>query len=726
MGKMQRTNLVWDNYMDYLIDAINGSNFMKRIEEIHMSTPKTPRETYITTRSNHVREAADIAKRIAKELGLNADYIYISMLMHDAGHQFSAHEGEDISNQLGEVYNTQYFHHNAKGVETILSEDICGKAISKIPNIENNPELRKKLEEEFPYFLDVVISHDGEATREDMMKSETPYASIKEAVRAKMKSANSTNKYKFIAQTPEGKIAKFADVISYLSSDMQDGFRLGILKEFSDDYLELFGEMLSKEPPKTREEKIACGRKLIEGLKKQGLREEEKREIATKAKQDKVMDTSIKAIARKIKEANLNIFNQEDADKIQEIIEQEKQNFRQIKLEEFFSTKGANIPEEARQELEARIAQKSAKGIPLEKMEDEFAKALNRINAEASKVEEFATKMLSAKSNVIYELTSKMKEHFINDLIENSQNQDTPQFSNETWDAFFRAKQLNYKEFVQYTNWDYQTKELPQATMELVEECAEALVKSGAIRNKFYDEAVREHVQDADALKYMETQYRPESEYTSYRKENGIGDIKAFTTPSSKKFTGSKKQQEQMNLYHNVYSYVQEQEKVFAVRYEDTFNAIKTRVSKKIETALTENHQVSDKHLFKDIVQAQVDSIRQEIIDAYGAASLTPEQKDEFTSKKIEEERKAIEYKMATQLAINFLANETDRSLPDIAIQTGHLNPEIIAKAKRGGDASGLLVYMKALEKAEENFKNASLKQKPTDLSAPAGVDDGR
>lgn len=224
MGEMKRTNLVWDDYIEYLIDAINGSKFMKRAENKPMATPKTESEIHISTRAIHLRESAAIAKRIAEALGLNENYIYAGMLMHDAGHPFSAHEGEEIFNYLGDVYNTQYFHHNAKGVEIILNEDICGKAMSKIPGIENNPELRRRLEEEFPYFLDVIISHDGEATREDMMKKETPYDTMQKAVQNKIRLANSVNDYKFIAQTPEGKIAKFADVIAYLASDMQDRF----------------------------------------------------------------------------------------------------------------------------------------------------------------------------------------------------------------------------------------------------------------------------------------------------------------------------------------------------------------------------------------------------------------------------------------------------------------------------------------------------------------------
>lgn len=719
MGKMERTNLVWDDYMDYLIDAINGSKFMKRAEDKPMSTPKTAEEVHVTTRAIHLRECADIAKRLAKGLGLNADYIQTAMLVHDAGHPFSAHEGEEIFNQLGEVYNTQYFHHNAKGIEIILSEDLCGKAISKIPNIANNPELRKKLEAEFPYFLDAVISHDGEATKEDMMKPETHYETMEDAVRTKMRLANSENKYKFIAQTPEGKIAKFADVIAYLSSDMQDGFRLGILKGFSDDYLALFGEMFSPEYPVTYEDKVECGRRIIEQIKEQNLREK-KETIDFMSRQDQDMQDALITINQKIHQAKLDIHNVSHISAIQDIVAQEQEAFKKKKQEEFFKTKGASIPEEERQGLEEKIARKLADGSSLDETETEFARTLNKVNSSANKIEEFATKILRARSNVIYEVTSKMKEYFINDLIKNSQNQDTPQFSNAAWDLFFKAKKLNYKEFVQFTNWDYQTEELPQAAMELVEECSKSLVKSGAIRNKFYDEAVRTHIKDEDALAYMETQYRPESEYISYRKERGIGDLKKYTRPSKDKFTGTSEQYSLMKLFHNIYAYVQNEDEVFAIRYENTFNAIKTRVRRKIETALSDEHKAPDKHLYRDIVQGQIDGIRQEIADTYGTIDLTSEQKEEFTNRKIEQELRNMEQKMAIQLSTDYLAGMTDKSFVKLAVKTGHLKPEVVENASRGTVLSEQVQnYMSDIDR-EQQAKN------PTMPTAPSGADEGR
>lgn len=715
MGKMKRTNLIWDNYMDYLIDAINESKFMKRAEHKPMSTPKTATESHISTRSIHLRESADVAKRLAKGLGLNEDYIYAAMLMHDAGHPFSAHEGEEIFNYLGELYNTQYFHHNAKGVEIILSEDICGKAISKIPNIESNPELRAKLEQEFDYFLDVVISHDGEANRKEMTKPETQYGTIKDALRAKVKSANTQNVYKFIAQTPEGKIAKFADVIAYLASDMQDGFRLGILKGFSDDYLELFGQMFSSEYPGTREEKIECGRRIIDQIKQQNLREKRQTKDFMLS-QDQDVQKALSTILSKIQKLGVDV-NTVDPETLQKIFDKEKAEFRKNKIKAFFKTKGANIPNEKRSKLEECIAAKIEEGTPLSEAEEQFAEELNAIESQVNKIEEFGAKMLRTRSSVVYEVTSKMKEYFINDLIENSQNSTTPQLSNAGWDMFFRAKSLNYSEFVKSTNWNYQTQEYPEAAMELVEECSDSLVKSGAIRNKFYDPAVRMHVTDQEALQYMKTQYRPERVYTSYRKEHGIGDLKTIAKPTKGKFTGNKEQHALMKLFGDLYSYVQNEDKVFAVRYENTFNAIKTRVAQKINNALTVSHQ-SKNSLYRPKSQEQIEGIRQEVERLYGTTELTPEQREEFITQKIQSELKQMEKKMAIQLSTDYLAGMTDRSFAEIAIQTGHLSPEVLKNGVRG-----------VVESEQVNLLLKNLKEtegKKTLPTAPAGADDGR
>ena len=63
---MIKTELIWDKYIDYLIETINESKFMKRAEDKPMSAPKGKLEPHLTSRATHERNAADIAKRIAK------------------------------------------------------------------------------------------------------------------------------------------------------------------------------------------------------------------------------------------------------------------------------------------------------------------------------------------------------------------------------------------------------------------------------------------------------------------------------------------------------------------------------------------------------------------------------------------------------------------------------------------------------------------------------------
>lgn len=714
MDKMQRTNLIWDKYIDYLIDAIDGGKFITRAEDKPMATPKKPTESHISTRARHLSQSANIAKSIAKGLGLNENFIYAAMLMHDAGHPFSAHEGEEIFSQLGDVFNTPYFHHNAKGVEIIMSEDICGKAINNIPNIENNPELRKQLEKEFQYFLDVIISHDGEATKKDMMKEETHYDSIQEAVRTKMSQANGINNYKFIAQTPEGKIAKFADVIAYLTSDMRDGFRLGIIKDFDNEYLELFGTMFSTKGSSaiSEQEKIECGKKIIEQIKEQSL--SEIKEDFINNQDDNMRETLREAlleIKTEIKNRGLNIHDESNIDKIQKIIKQEQDKFKENKLNEFFKAKGENVTEKQIKNLAKEISRKSKKGEKLDKNERELIKKLNETISNANKIYTYAMKMLKTSLDTVDTIANKMKEYFKEDLLNNSKDKNTPQFSDTTWDLFIKAKILNYNKYVQYTNWTYQTKELPKAAKALVEKGAKSLVKSGAIIDKFSDNDARKYVQDKEALEYMkkyvENRERNEKAEKLYRKKMKIRD---YAKPTKGKFTDKiqqlKKLKKLKDLYNNLDSYVQNKNEVFAINYENTFKAIKTRVRRKIETALTDEHKVDEKHLYRENVQKQVDSYRQKILNTYGTTNITKEQKEEFINEEIQTELNNMEYKMAVQLSSDYLAGMSDETFIDLAIGTGHLSKEAVDKAKRGTIPSDSVRKLSSEIEAEKNRDN--------------------
>ena len=701
MGKMQKTKLAWDPYMDYLIDTINGSKFMKRAEDKPMATPKTAEESHVTTRAIHLRQTADISRRLAKELGLNENYAYVGMLMHDAGHPFSAHEGEEIFTYLGEVYDTQFFHHNAKGVEIVLSEDICGKAIARIPGIEEKPELKKQLEDEFYYFLDIIISHDGEASKEEMKRKEESYDSIKDAVYDKLKRSNGKNDYKFTAQTPEGKLAKYSDVIAYLATDLQDGFRLGIYKDFSDKHLELFGRFFSDNRESTPEENIACARRKINEIKRKNLRET--RDSISREKDEDVLNT-FSSILDAFKKENLDVFTS-DEKAIEEVAKREIDSFKKKKLETFLEKN--NINEGEIRKAKKVITRKCKKGEKLTQEEEKIAEFLNKVGSQTKKIREYSSNMLKVKSNVVYEVSALMQEFIIRDLVESTKKDEResddettviPHLSEFVEKFFIDAKYINYEQYVPATKWNYQFEELPDAVQKLTKKCAKELIRLGAIRDKFYDDSVRSLVKNPDALTYMKTTYRQEEKYDKYRRKQRIRSLKPHAKTMKGRFVGSKKQRTINELNDSVYKYVENQEEVFAIRYENTFLAIQERVRRRVDKAIA----VEPEEKIKTVAKAEkvkekisrnrnygeqrrilVSKTRREILDRYKTLDITPEQKEEFIKEKIEEELQNMEEKMAIQLASDYLAGMSDVSFNDLAIKTGCMKRKTILKSSR-------------------------------------------
>lgn len=647
--KFVKTNLTWDHYIDYLIEAIDESNFMKRSEVKPMATPKDDLETHLTSRATHVRNAADIAKRIAKGLNLNHKYAYAGMLMHDAGHPFSAHEGEEMFTQIGEIYNVQYFHHNAKGVEVIKSENICEKAISKIPNIRNNPELKRKLEEEFPYFLDIVVSHDGEASAKDMNKKEDYYPDIKTAVRSKVTQATAENRYKCIAQTTEGKIAKFADVIAYLATDIRDGFRLGIYKDFPEEYLELFGEMFAEDYASTPEEKVQVARNIINQIKEERLRE-----LVQDAKSEENRDVINEAnkITGEISENEINF--ETDSEKVDEIVKKHIETYRK--------TKGyANMTDEEKSFLDS----------------------------ETQRIEEFVGKKLRVRSSVVSEVTSRMQEFFINDLLKNSTDSGKLQFSPTATKLFFKAKKINYETYVPGTKWLYQKDAQPRAAYGLVDICARSLIKSGAIAHKFYDKSMRQHITDEEAISYLKTQYRSPEVYEEYKKQHNIRNIKTsksrYTSSTATDRTTARKE-----LFGNIYEYTQNEGETFAVRYMNTFKAIETQVRAKVQKAIDPAYElkiVEEPKKFAELCRSKTDTdiskMRKRLLATHhNLETITENEQEKFTKALIQEEREKMEEKMAIQISIDYLAGMTDRGFNELAVQTGFMKREDLTKSR--------------------------------------------
>lgn len=754
MVRMKKTELTWDKYMDYLIETIDESKFMRRAETKPTSTPKAASESHVTSRATHSKIAANIAKRLADGLDLNGEYIYAGMLMHDAGHPFSAHEGEEIFNKFGKRKNCGFFHHNAKGVEVIRAEGIRDKAISKIPNINENPELREQLETEFDYFLDVIISHDGEATRGERNRKETQYPSMHDAVKDKLKRANSFNDYKFVAQTPEGKLAKMADVIAYLATDIQDGFRIGIIEDFDDDYLALLGEVLTT-GYSTREGYITCAKNKIKEVKESKLRE---LKSEMKKPENEAILANANEIIKRAEQQGVNVTSMRDEElqKIDAIMEQKIQEIKD---------KSEGMSEEEKQFMYADI----------------------------EKLKEFVGKMLSVNSSVVQEITSRMQEYFINDIVTETrakteekektilelreklalnpgdkelrkqledEEKDTPvnpKFSYKAEKLFDNIKNLNYKKIVQYTKWDYQIEQQPEAAKELVTIAAKALKETGAIRNKFYDIAIRREV-ESEALQYMRVKTVDESQYEKNKEKYGIRAIKRAKTPENgEKYTAKGKQASENRkhqLCREVYNNVQKEGDNFAVKFNNVFAAIPKTVEMVVDEAISYDEPFTRRvNATRNIIKAEydgkieklddpdkqerlalllvgrgickpnqtADTIKQamrsygyleryeeeenrknqsKLLEQYGTIEEVKKHRDEIIQERIEQARNNMEEKMAYQLAIDYISGMTDRSFNDLAIRTGYMSYDDL-DTKRGTTRSSSVVDLIAKNNKE-------------------------
>ena len=655
------TKLLWDDYIDYLIMEIINSNFSKRAENKPMATPKGPDDSHLTSRFMHEILVSLIAKRIAKELNLNEKYAYTGMLGHDAGHPFSAHEGEVIFDTIGRIYNIGYFHHNAKGVEVILSDDICNKAIDRIPDIENNPELRKKLQEEFYSFLDIVISHDGEATQNDAEKKVVSYPSKKEAVLTKLEKANSENNYKFIAQDIEGRLGKVADVLAYLATDIQDGFRLGFINDFNEDYLEAFGAMFSEndfdedyledfgamsleQKKLLRKKNINIGKSVLYSIKKDQL-------IADMSKPDN--QKILKYVEETIEEA------QQEADN------------RNLKLSDVLNDKY----------IEKRIASIEESIRNSEKNWNNEKEQM--LMSDMNKYREFMTNMIRVSTNVVNTLTKRMQDYFISDLIKNSKDTGKLGFSKKAEKLFYKMKELNYQYIVQNSRWDYQTEVQPKAAKQLVDLCKSGLIKSGTIRDMFYDSSIKDSITDSEALSYMKTPIRKEANYQKYKKKINKPHVKKHRYKKDKKL---KQKLKRKKLIGNVIDYTREKRKIFAIIYMNVFKAIPYTVRENVECAL--NKEIKCKDYLQDWQRESNENIRNRMLDLYGTINETEKHKEEFIQMLIEEERQKMEEKLAIQLAINYLSGMTDRSFNNLIIRAGYEKRKTITDSKRGGKIS--------------------------------------
>lgn len=155
------------------------------------------------TRLTHSIEVAQIARSIARCLGLDEDLVEAIALAHDLGHTPFGHAGQDALNEclLAVDPEGEGFEHNLQSLRVV-----------------------DKLEERYPGFDGLNLTFE---TREGVLK----HCSRRNAERLEAEEPNGVAK-RFLDRTQpslEAQLCNVADEIAYNAHDIDDGVRSGLL-----------------------------------------------------------------------------------------------------------------------------------------------------------------------------------------------------------------------------------------------------------------------------------------------------------------------------------------------------------------------------------------------------------------------------------------------------------------------------------------------------------------
>ena len=152
----------------------------------------SPAGDHYRTRLTHTLEVSQIARTMARAMRLNEDLTEAIALGHDLGHTPFGHAGERMLNEL----NPHGFHHYEQSLRVV-------------EHLENNGEGLNLTYE----VRDGILKHTNQT-----------------------------------AETKEGQVVRFADVIAYINHDIDDSVRAGIISEsdIPDSITEVLGHSKSE------------------------------------------------------------------------------------------------------------------------------------------------------------------------------------------------------------------------------------------------------------------------------------------------------------------------------------------------------------------------------------------------------------------------------------------------------------------------------------------------
>ncbi|HEV7690911.1 MAG TPA: deoxyguanosinetriphosphate triphosphohydrolase [Hyphomonadaceae bacterium] len=168
---------------------------------------------HFRTRLTHSLEVSQVARTVARVLGLEEDLAEVLALSHDIGHPPFGHAGETALNELMAQYDG--FDHNAQALRVLT-----------------------KLERKYPKFdglnltwetLEGVIKHNGPLVTKDKPLEKLPVAF------RDYEALQSLELDTFAG--PEAQVSALADDIAYNNHDIEDGLRAGLFE--IDDLMEI-------------------------------------------------------------------------------------------------------------------------------------------------------------------------------------------------------------------------------------------------------------------------------------------------------------------------------------------------------------------------------------------------------------------------------------------------------------------------------------------------------
>ena len=144
---------------------------------------------YYRTRLTHTMEVVQIARTLARALGLNEDLTECLALCHDLGHGPFGHSGEDALNDLMAKHGG--FEHNSHGLRIV---DLLEQRYPGFPGLNLTYEVRESM-----------LKHGDHIVPAEFHPEEAPLL--------------------------EARVADLADRIAYNNHDLDDGLTAGILTE---------------------------------------------------------------------------------------------------------------------------------------------------------------------------------------------------------------------------------------------------------------------------------------------------------------------------------------------------------------------------------------------------------------------------------------------------------------------------------------------------------------